>query len=196
VSRLENGGGPATAELPICLVRTVCVPRLTPCVFQRFLRYDSRERPPPPLQAPLASPELIGDRGLWPHRRPPRAPSFRRLLSSRRQARGGAQWLEAPWERVAAGSGSLGAASSESAAGSGRLRGCGCCVLSRPRFRSSRCRAGCVFGGFGWFLVVRFVCVIRVPVCARVPRLCPVCVSRLPPVSLNGMFPTRRTWVF
>ena len=34
-------------------------------------------------------------------------------------------------------------------------------------------------------MVVRFVCVIRVPVCARVPRLCPLCVSRLPPVSLN-----------
>ena len=33
---------------------------------------------------------------------------------------------QALWERVAAGSGSLGAASSESAAGCGRLRGCGC----------------------------------------------------------------------
>ena len=48
----------------------------------------------------------------------PRAPSFRRPPSSRRG--------EALWERVAAGSGSLGAASSESAAGCGRLRGCGC----------------------------------------------------------------------
>ena len=48
----------------------------------------------------------------------PRAPSFRRPLSSRRG--------EALWERVEAGSGSLGAASSESAAGSGRLRACGC----------------------------------------------------------------------
>ena len=38
------------------------------------------------------------------------------------QARAG----EALWERVEAGSGSLGAASSESAAGSGRLRACGC----------------------------------------------------------------------
>ena len=37
------------------------------------------------------------------------------------QARGGA-----PWEQVEAGSGSLGAASSESAAGCGRLRACGC----------------------------------------------------------------------
>ena len=48
----------------------------------------------------------------------PHAPSFRRPLSSRRG--------EALWERVEAGSGSLGAASSESAAGSGRLRACGC----------------------------------------------------------------------
>ena len=44
--------------------------------------------------------------------------SFRRPPSSRRG--------EALWERVEAGSGSLGAASSESAAGSGRLRACGC----------------------------------------------------------------------
>ena len=43
--------------------------------------------------------------------------SFRRPPSSRRG--------EALWEREAAGSGSLGAASSESAAGSVRLRGCG-----------------------------------------------------------------------
>ena len=48
----------------------------------------------------------------------PRAPSFRRPPSSRRG--------EALWEQVVAGSGSLGAASSESAAGSGRLRGCRC----------------------------------------------------------------------
>ena len=47
-----------------------------------------------------------------------RALSFRRPPSSRRG--------EALWEREAAGSGSLGAASSESAAGSGRLRACGC----------------------------------------------------------------------
>ena len=46
------------------------------------------------------------------------ASSFRRPLSSRHG--------EALWERVVAGSGSLGAASSESAAGSGRLRACGC----------------------------------------------------------------------
>ena len=47
----------------------------------------------------------------------PRAPPFRLTPSSRRG--------EALWERVEAGSGSLGAASSESAAGSGRLRACG-----------------------------------------------------------------------
>ena len=43
--------------------------------------------------------------------------------------RAGALWQargEALWERVEAGSGSLGVASSESAAGSGRLRACGC----------------------------------------------------------------------
>jgi hypothetical protein len=39
------------------------------------------------------------------------------------------------------------------------------------------------------WMVVRFVCVIRVPVCARVPRVCPVCVSRLPRVSLNRYQP-------
>ena len=44
---------------------------------------------------------------------------------------------QALWERVEAGSGSLGAASSESAAGSGRLSG-PAAMLSRPRLRSSR----------------------------------------------------------
>ena len=48
----------------------------------------------------------------------PHAPSFRRPPLSRRG--------EALWERAEAGSGLLGAASSESAAGSGRLRACGC----------------------------------------------------------------------
>ena len=60
----------------------------------------------------------------------PRAPSFRRPLSSRRG--------EALWERVEAGSGSLGVASSESAAGSGRLRAWSGSIVSRPRLRSSR----------------------------------------------------------
>ena len=87
-----------------------------------------------------------------------RALSFRffafELPSSRRG--------EALWEREVAGLGSLGVASSETAAGSVRLRGCG---LSRPRIRSfgsgaaavepaadsvvARSCAGCV-GGFGW----------------------------------------------
>ena len=54
------------------------------------------------------------------------------------------------WEQVEAGSGSRGAASSESAAGSGRLRACALRLLSRPRFRPSRARScGCVVG-FGW----------------------------------------------
>jgi hypothetical protein len=60
----------------------------------------------------------------------PRAPSFRRLFRRRPSSRRG----EALWERVEAGSDSLGAASSESAAGSGRLhlQACGCCrVLGR-----------------------------------------------------------------
>ena len=54
----------------------------------------------------------------------PRAPSFDHFVIIRRppSSRRG----EALWERVEAGSGSLGAASSESAAGSGRLRACGC----------------------------------------------------------------------
>ena len=33
-------------------------------------------------------------------------------------------------------------------------------------------------------MVVRFVCVIRVPVCARAPRVCPVCVPAPPGVFL------------
>ena len=33
-------------------------------------------------------------------------------------------------------------------------------------------------------MVVRFVCVIRVPVCARVSRVCPVCVPAPPGVFL------------
>ena len=63
--------------------------------------------------------ELIGGSGraLPAATRLPRAPSFRRPPSSRRG--------EALWERVEAGSGSLGVASSESAAGGGRLRACG-----------------------------------------------------------------------
>jgi hypothetical protein len=46
--------------------------------------------------------------------------------------------------------------------------GCTCTV-----FRSSRCRAVRVVCWEGW-MVVRFVFVIRVPVCALVFRVCPV----------------------
>ena len=46
-------------------------------------------------------------------------------------------------------------------------------------------RAG-VWAGVCWWvwIVVRFVCVIRVPVCARVSRVCPVCVPAPPGVLL------------
>ena len=59
----------------------------------------------------------------------PRAPSFRISQTAFDSRRGEGGSGEALWERVEAGSGSLGAASSESAAGSGRLRACGgsCC---------------------------------------------------------------------
>ena len=97
-----------------------------------------------------------------------RALSFRRPPSSRRG--------EALWEREAAGSGSLGAASSESAADS---------VIARSYGRAA------VRVCLWVWMVVRFFCVIRVLVCARVSRVCPgspgvflpACVSRLPPVS-------------
>jgi hypothetical protein len=89
----------------------------------------------------------------------------------------------------AAGSGSQGAASSESAAGSGPLRGSparrlfGCnwhgnwpaveSALGRGFGRRADVRVVC------WWvwMVVRFVCVIRVPLCARVSRVCHVCSS-------------------
>ena len=65
--------------------------------------------------------ELIGGSGRTAGRyaptRLPLAPSFRRPPSSRHG--------EVLWEREAAGLGLLGAASSESTAGSGRLRACG-----------------------------------------------------------------------
>ena len=72
--------------------------------------------------------------------------------------------------------------------------GSGLRLLSRPRFRSSRCRAGCVcwwVNALTWvWMVVRFVCVIRVPVwSARVSHVCVPCVSRLPPVSFYRLDP-------
>ena len=66
-----------------------------------------------PTDVPGRCPGIERERGT--------APSFRRPPSSRRG--------EALWERVEAGAGSLGAASSESAAGSGRLRACGLRLL-------------------------------------------------------------------
>ena len=38
-------------------------------------------------------------------------------------------------------------------------------------------------------MVVRFVCVVRVPLCARVSRVCPVCVPAPPGVILPGVCP-------
>ena len=48
--------------------------------------------------------------------------------------------------------------------------------------RSCGCLGGCV-GRFGWLCLVRFVCVIRVPVCALV---CRPCVSRLPSAVVHS----------
>ena len=85
-----------------------------------------------------------------------------------------------------AGSGSLGAASSESAAGSGRFRACPADV--EPATVSAVAwSCGCVDCRWVW-MVVRFVCVFRVPECARVSRACPVCVPAPPGV----FFPVKR----
>ena len=48
-----------------------------------------------------------------------------------------------------------------------------------------------VLYGTVW-MVLRFVCVIRVPVCARVSRVCPVCVPAPPGVFLPVQFCPRR----
>ena len=78
----------------------------------------SRRRRPRP-HATLWMPSYATPSSVDRRKRLPRAHSrFRRPPSSRRG--------EALWEQVEAGSGSLGAASSESAAGCGRLRACGC----------------------------------------------------------------------
>ena len=71
-------------------------------------------------------------------------------------------------------------ASSELAAGSGRLRGsCGSCSLLYESAADPVVARLCGAGALVWVgLVVRFVCVIRVPVCPCVP-----CVSRLPQVT-------------
>jgi hypothetical protein len=99
----------------VCLIRVpvcpVCVPRGSPAggLFMEEakspLRRSSRRR---------------GTRVLLPGSRVCRA---RLHFADRLRAGAGRRAL---WERVEAGSGSLGVASSESAAGSGRLRACGC----------------------------------------------------------------------
>jgi hypothetical protein len=72
------------------------------------------------------------------------------------------------WPRGAVGSG---AAAVESAAVSKLVTHLSCLVRTR----------GCVFCRVIGWMVVRFVCVIRVPVCARVSRVCPVCVTLVSP---------------
>ena len=92
----------------------------------------------------------------------PHAPSFRRPLLSRRG--------EALWERVEAGSGSLGGtASSES-----RPRGAVGSGLSAVESAAASVVAPDVRGVCCWWvwMVVRFVCVVRVPLCVRVSREC------------------------
>ena len=113
----------------------------------------------------------------------PRAPLFRRLPSSRRGEalcrRFGSGWRQG---RVRWGRPLL--SRPRGAVGSGPAAVLFMRLLSRPRFRPRPSRlawsCGCV-KSLGW-MVVRFVFVIRVPVCARVSRVCPVCVPA-PPVS-------------
>ena len=83
------------------------------------------------------------------------------------------------WEREAAGSGSQGAASSDSLLSRPRgAAGSGAAAVESAADRSSRGRAG-----VRWWVgmvVPRFACPVR----AALVRPCPVpCVSRLPPVS-------------
>ena len=89
-------------------------------------------------------------------------------------------YREALWERVEAGSGSLGAASSESAAGSGRFRACPADVEPATVSARSRGRAGVSLGLDGCE-----VC-LCVP-CARVRPRVP-CVSRVCPGSPRCLF--------
>ena len=118
-----------------------------------------------------------------------RAPSFRRPPLSRRG--------EALWEREAAGSCSQGAASGRC----GQLRRAVAVdsnCLIRPRIRW--CRRAVVHVGalVGWDVVVRFVCVIRVPVLCPCAPVCPflsrrdtaTVLSRLPRCLFTG---TRRS---
>ena len=97
--------------------------------------------PPPPLAS-------RAHRGLWPLRRPLAryASAARAFISPPPSSRRG----EALWERVEAGSGSLGAASSESAAGSAGAVGSGpAAVESAAVSAVAWYLCGCVVG-FGW----------------------------------------------
>ena len=107
-----KGQGPARKRLGGRAFRQTPTPGATKCSTVR-VPYESHLRLPGTMLTSMTVPLRIFL---------PRAPSFRRLLSSRR----GDAMGDALWERVEAGSGLLGAASSESAAGSGRLRACGC----------------------------------------------------------------------
>ena len=97
-----KGQGPARKRLGGRAFRQTPTPGATKCSTVR-VPYESHLRLPGTMLTSMTVPLRIFL---------PRAPSFRRLLSSRRG--------DALWERVEAGSGLLGAAFSESAAGSGR----------------------------------------------------------------------------
>ena len=98
-------------------------------------------------------------------------PGYRCALSFRR--RPSSRCGEALWEREAAGSGSLGAASSESAAGSVLLRGCWGCGRGAAVESAADSVVARRSRVFWWvWMVVRFVCVIRVPDHAHVCQLC------------------------
>ena len=105
---------------------------------------------------------------------------------------------------------SLGAAFSESAAGCGRLRAAAVeSAAVSVVVRSCLCRVGALVGCRDGSMVVRFVCVIRVPLCARVSRVCSVCdpappgervqyrystgTSRVCPGSPGVFLPVRRS---
>ena len=60
-------------------------------------------------------------------------------------------------------------------------------LLSRPRFWPSRRRSG--LACWWVWMVVRFVVVIRVPLCAPACPVCVPCVTRLPPVSFYRLRP-------
>ena len=90
-------------------------PRVVPCVSRLPLVFLWKS----PLRRSLA--QVRRRYGYCYRGHASAARAFISPTSTFEQARG-----EALWERVEAGSGSLGVASSESAAGSGRLRACGC----------------------------------------------------------------------